>query len=95
MQDKKAFHFDDASSLEWIDRETLRYSENGHEVSIWVDYESGLFKRGRVVKASSIVRWDSKPPEEPASISPEIRENILSRVEQYYKSLGVACRIEN
>jgi len=94
MQNSKKMALDDGSSLEWIDKETLRYSEQGYEVSIWVDYESGLFKSGRVVKISSIVEWTLKPEGTESSISQEMREKILARVELYYKSLGVACRIE-
>ena len=55
--------FDDGSLIEWVDKETLKYSEGEFSVLIWVDFEPGFFSGGRIIKSSSILTWDKKPSE--------------------------------
>lgn len=49
--------FEDGSSVEWKDRETLEYRYGERYVLVWVDYEPGIFSRGRVIKRESLERW--------------------------------------
>ena len=86
--------FTDGSSIEWVDKETLRYSDASHSVLVWVDFEPGFFNSGRIIKASSIIRWESYPPNESLEISIDIRERILGKVKEYYERHNVKCRIE-
>ena len=54
--------FDDGSSIEWVDKETLKYSEQGFSVLVWVDYyRESFLKFGRVINASSIIKWNVYP----------------------------------
>jgi hypothetical protein len=61
MSRKKTF--DNGSYVEWVDRETLKYTSGDFSVLVWVDFEPGLFSGGRIIKASSIKNWDAKPAE--------------------------------
>jgi hypothetical protein len=91
---KNPIQFTDGSSIEWVDKETLRYSDGSHTVMVWVDFEPGFFSKGRIIKASSILKWDSCPSNEPAEISDETRSQIIGKVTDYYKRHKVPCRIE-
>jgi hypothetical protein len=55
---RRQLTFDDGSSIAWNDRETLRYSDGHRTALVWLDYESGLFSRGRVIRTSSIEKWE-------------------------------------
>jgi hypothetical protein len=90
----KLHAFDDGSSIEWINRETLKYGENGFSVSIWVDFEAGLFKSGRIIRASSLKSWTTWPDGSSETISTEKRNEILAKVRNYYQSRKVKSRVE-
>jgi hypothetical protein len=84
----------DGSQIEWVDKETLRYSENGYSVLIWVDFEAGLFKSGRVIKLSSLSNWQTRPKDK-SDIIDELKKNeIVEKIKHYYKSMGKKCRVE-
>lgn len=36
--------FYDGTTIEWPDKESLKYSDNGYVAMIWVDYGPGIFK---------------------------------------------------
>lgn len=92
MSDKKTFS--DGSSLEWVDRETLRYIEGDCALSIWVDYFSkGLFSAGRVIKVSSMKKWDSKPNGISEVVGKEKTQDIIEKIKEYYH--GVEVRVDN
>lgn len=82
------------SSIEWVDKETLRYTENGFSVLVWVDYEPGFFSRGRIIKSSSIVKWDEKPDNGSDLIEPWQKQKIIGEIQKYYDSQKVRCHIE-
>jgi hypothetical protein len=37
MMRQRSKNFDDGSTIEWINKEGLKYTENGYSVYIWVD----------------------------------------------------------
>jgi hypothetical protein len=45
MSDRNVRVFEDGSSVAWIHRENVRYSENGFSVLVWVDWGPGFFRR--------------------------------------------------
>ena len=85
---------DDGSVIEWVEKENLSYTENGFTVSIWVDFEPGFFDSRRIIKSSSIVRWDSRPEGCPDVIGVDKSKEILAKVQQYYQSQNRKFRIE-
>lgn len=86
--------FDDGSSIEWIDKETLKYTDNGYSVSIWVDYEPGFLNNDRIIKSSSLLHWEVKPDEMPNVIDEKKRIEIIEKIKQYYNAKGIKCRVE-
>ena len=90
----KKLTFPDGSTMEWIDRETLRYVEGNLSVAIWTDFEPGLFSRGRVVRASAIKRWSTPPGTEMSPIDDATRERVIQKIRLYYDHRGRKCRIE-
>lgn len=57
---KPKIAFEDGSFVEWEDRESVRYTEDGREALIWVDWEpAGWFSSVRIVKADSVDFWGS------------------------------------
>ncbi|MFZ3017855.1 MAG: hypothetical protein WA056_05305 [Gallionella sp.] len=90
----KNYLLDDGSSLEWVDKETLRYTENGFSTLIWVDFEPGFFNGGRVIKSSSLTSWESRPEGSSSTIEVNKKQEILTKVQQYYRSQNKECRVE-
>jgi len=86
--------FNDGSSIEWIDRETLQYLEGEFSVLVWVDFEPGFFSNGKIIKASSIIKWDTKPDECTELIDEIKKKEIIDKIQQYYKSFKKKCRVE-
>lgn len=77
--------FDDGSSIEWEDRESLQYREvDGHIALIWVDFEPGFFSRGRVLMIESLDKWHTVPEGRSLDLSNEKREEIIAKVRKYY-----------
>lgn len=85
--------FDDGSVIEWIDKETLRYSEGAFVLNIWVDFEPGFFSTGRIVRAALIKDWSATPSGCASTISEAKRLNILDKVRRYYHLNKRKCRI--
>ena len=90
----KVHLLDDGSSLEWVDKETLRYTESTFSVFIWVDFEPGFLNGGRVIKSSSLTTWNSKPEGCSSTIEANKQQEILTKVLQHYRSQNVECRVE-
>ena len=86
--------FNDGSSIEWINREGLKYIENGFSVLIWVDFASGFFSKRRIIKLSSIKYWNNKPNGCSDVINKNKKKEIISKAQQYYQSQNRKCYIE-
>jgi hypothetical protein len=84
--------FDDGGRITWKDKETLRYEESGYVALVWVDYEPGFFRRGRILRQESLERWNVFPKGAEELISSNKKTKIISRVRQYFGSTPV--RIE-
>jgi hypothetical protein len=91
---KKKITFDDGSSVEWVDKETLQYREGNYSALIWVDFEPGIFSSGKVIKASSINKWGSKPEDASGHIDERKKNEIIEKIMMYYKAFGKKCRVE-
>lgn len=76
--------FNDGSFIEWADRESLRYIEPGRVALLWVDYETGIFNRGRVLMMRSLDRWHEAPAGDPLEIPTDKREEIVEKIRKYY-----------
>jgi hypothetical protein len=90
----RSYRFDDGSSIKVIDRETLRYQENGLETLIWIDAEPGFFKGGRVIKASSIERGTRLSDGTSTDIDAEQRREIVEKALQYFRDHDAKVRVE-
>lgn len=72
-------------SIVWVDKETLRYSKNGYSVLVWVDYEPGFFNRNRIIKISSLTRWNIRPDSALEEINDSQRGEIVSEIQEYFR----------
>lgn len=90
----KHFKFSDGSAIEWVDKESLKYLENCFQIVVWVDFESGFFSQGRVIKASSITHWNISPIGCSDVVDNDKRDEILNKLEHYYRFFNTKIRIE-
>jgi hypothetical protein len=90
----KAKLFEDGSSVEWVDKETLKYIRGKFSVLVWVDFEPGFFSTGRIVKSSSIEKWKTSPEGVTDEIDDASRNEIINKIKLYYKSMNTKCRVE-
>lgn len=81
---ERAVTFDDGSRITWKGREALLYEEPGYMALLWVDYELGFFKRGRVLRSDSLDYWSVFPQGVDKAISPERKMQIADKVRQYF-----------
>lgn len=88
MPSKKVV-FDDGSHIAWKDKETLLYEELGYAVLLWIDYEPGFLKRGRIIRSESLERWHVFPVGSSETISFENKVRIIERVRQYFGNVPV------
>jgi hypothetical protein len=88
MPDKQLF-FEDGSSIAWVDRETLRYEAADRHVLVWVEYETGFFKRGRVIRGESLRLWSDSSGRQGPEISPSDRIDIVTKVQSYFSDVNV------
>lgn len=86
--------FGDGCSVEWIDRETLKYSKGEFSLFVWVDFEPGFFSSGMIIKSTSIVTWDSFPEGSSNLIDENEKVEIIGKIQEYYKSNRNKCRVE-
>ena len=85
---------DDGSSVEWVDKETLKYVEGDFSLLIWVDFEPGFFSNGKVIKASSMKTWNTTPKDGNKIIDDKKRQEIIEKIQQYYKKYWKKSRVE-
>lgn len=86
--------FDDNSIVEWVDKETLKYTEGAYSVLVWVDFEPGFFSNCRIIKSSSISTWKTKPDDSSEEIDGDKRQEIINKIKKYYTSFKKKCRVE-
>lgn len=86
--------FDDGSVVEWVDKETLRYTNGSFSVLVWVDFEPGFFSTGRIIKASSIKKWDTFPNGDIETVNDMQKRDIIERIQKYYESRNRRSRVE-
>jgi hypothetical protein len=91
----KPTSFPDGSSIEWVDKETLRYRDSAGSALVWVDFETGMFSKGRIIRASSIKLWESPTSTGVNHIDATQKEQIIAKVKSYYASHNVPCRVED
>jgi hypothetical protein len=91
---RNVFMLDDGSSIQWVDKESLAYKENGFEVTVWVDFEPGFFSRGRILKLSSLGSWSKWPDTGSNVIGREKRDEIIEKVKKYYSAQNKPLRTE-
>jgi hypothetical protein len=82
------------SSLTWVDRETVRYTEGEFSALVWVDYEPGFFARGRIIRTSSLATWETTPANAQREISPEQKQRIGADIQEYFRSQRRTCRTD-
>ncbi|MBR7745035.1 hypothetical protein [Undibacterium baiyunense] len=87
-------YVENGSTVEWIDKETLKYSKDGFQVLIWVDFEPGFFKRGRIVRLSSMEKWNEANDPNDLIISAVAKDEILTALDQYFNLRNEKWRIE-
>ena len=86
--------FDDGSSIEWVDKETLRYMEGDLSALIWVDFETGLFSSGRIIKSSTLSHWEQADGKDLEPIDGLKKQEIIKKAKKYYEKHGKTCQIE-
>lgn len=79
--------------IDWVDRETLAYCTEGFSVLVWVDYEEGLFSRGRVIHADSIQHWLDADETSVRAVSDDERESIIEAIQKHYAEERRPCRL--
>jgi hypothetical protein len=75
-------------SIDWVDRETLAYRSQGLTVLVWVDFDSGIFSRGRVVHTDSIKEWLDEGWSVVRPVSPKERDMVVAAVISHYAKEG-------
>jgi hypothetical protein len=88
----RPLQFEDGVTVEWANREAVRYSKNGYSAIVWCDFESGFFSRGRVIMLASIEFWESHPPNTSPKITHVERERIVSYVQRYFDMQRIPIR---
>ncbi|MBV1777376.1 hypothetical protein KSF73_16770 [Burkholderiaceae bacterium DAT-1] len=73
--------------VEWVDRETVRYSGPKGEMLVWVDYEPGFFSRGRIIRGMTEGNGANKDY--------ELKNEVKIKVVEYFETHGISCRIES
>jgi len=94
MFGRKSYQCDHVSTIQWVDRETLKYTHKGYSALIWVDHEPGFFNRGRIIKKSSIMNWNTVPSGALEAIDANSVYQIIECIKQYYKHINKSCRVE-
>lgn len=93
---RKKIYFDDGSSVEWRDRETLLYTKGHLLCYIWVDYfEKSFFSGGRVIHVKSINKWSDVDAMEVSEMSNDEKNQVLERIKKYYEQRGIEYRVED
>jgi hypothetical protein len=82
-----------SASVVWIDRETYAYVVGGEKVLVWVDYEPGLFSRGRVIHSESIDSWVSSNGDAVRLVSEQERATIVEAISAHLQANKSKVRV--
>lgn len=92
---KPKIAFEDGSFVEWEDRESVRYTEDGREALIWVDWEpAGWFSSVRIVKADSVAFWGTTRESMKIEIDETKKQEIIGKVVKYFERIGKKVRVD-
>lgn len=89
----KSVRFDNGVAITTQDKETIRYEDGGKVALVWVDHESGFFKRGRIIRLSSLQHWKNLSSQDQAKISDEDQRKIIEMITRYLH--GVPVQVED
>lgn len=80
-------------SVEWVSRDALLYREAEFALLVMLASEHGLFRRRRVIQASSIQTWNVGPEEASCVIEPWKREKIIAELRKFLLNQKMRCRV--
>jgi hypothetical protein len=81
------------ATVEWVDRETVAYVRGNERALAWVDFQKGLFSRGRVLKKSSIESWQDHSGQIIREVTDPERELIVEAIVDYYRQHRRPCEV--
>lgn len=91
---RKRIKFADGSYIEWCDKETLKYHEDGRYCLVWVDFfENRFFGGGRLIHSESIKNWIISGSDKEIAVSETERIEIVKKAKQYYEIRKIAYRV--
>lgn len=80
--------FKDGSSIEPINREYIKYAEEGFSTVVKISHKHGKC----FIKSSSILKWSSWPEGTSEFINENKRNDIIQKIKRYYKPQK--CHVE-
>lgn len=93
-KDAKTKVFEDGSSLEWVAKDTLRYTEGRSVLFIRVEQAPGFFSNGRVVWGrASLKKWSVNSKGDSGQIREDKRAEITSKLSEYFAIAKIPFRI--
>lgn len=92
---KTVFTFPDGDQICWTDRESFAYVNGDRQTQVWVDYEPGFFRAGRIIRKESLINWSELESGRIAGrISEEEAQIIVGRLMEYFKAIRKKARID-
>jgi len=76
--------FPDGSKIEWVDRETIKYTEGENTVNIWMDHVPFAFPGKMIIKHESLRFWEAKQSATKLEISKDKQKDIIRKIFLYY-----------
>ena len=93
-KDAKTKVFEDGSSLEWVAKDTLRYTEGRSVLFIRAEQAHGFFSNARVVWGrASLKKWSVNSKGDSGQIREEKRTEIISKLSEYFASAKIPFRV--
>lgn len=82
-------------TVQWVDRETVRFVDGNRSALIWVDVEAGFFSHGRIIHVASITKWEDTGTGSGDPINSAERDKIVSVVLNCFHRQRVPCRVDD
>lgn len=89
----KSVSFENGVVITTEDKETIRYEDGGKVALAWVDHEPGFFKRGRIIRLSSLEHWKNSSCQDQRRISDEDQRKIIEMITRYLH--GIPVQVED